>query len=76
MALPETEWWKLLQRLVIVEFSEKLIRSQIRDRRWKNKFSMLSMQVLSKIDSRLRQLTRNKDLPFGGKNLILVGDLN
>lgn len=39
-----------------------------------DEISMVSHSKLCAIDDRLRQLTGREDLPFGGKNLVLLGD--
>ena len=38
--------------------------------------SMVSLELLDKIDLRLRAVfPEQKDIPFGGVNMILVGDM-
>ena len=52
------------------------LKNNLRGVKWVliDEYSMLGCSLLSKIDSRLRQ-AGNKDLEFGGFNLILTGDL-
>lgn len=40
-----------------------------------DEISMVSAQMLQKIDSRLKQITGNIDALFGGLDIILIGDL-
>lgn len=36
---------------------------------------MIGAELLSQIDTRLKQITEKFDEKFGGKNIILIGDL-
>ena len=39
-----------------------------------NEYSMVSLDLLGKIESRSRQAKGRRDVPYGGVNVILVGD--
>lgn len=37
--------------------------------------SKIGAQMLTKIDKRLKQITGNHDVPYGGLDILMIGDL-